>query len=66
MAAIAIFNLSKPGERRLKMNEVKIHTMQMDKQGKPYLLFEHKDFPLGKLRADFDGEDWACDLDDLD
>ena len=66
MASIAIFKSSEPGERRLKVSSVTVHAMQMDKEGKPYMLFEHKDFPLGALRAEFDGEDWACDLDDLD
>lgn len=66
MAHIAIFKTSEPGERHLKVNSVSMHAMQMDKDNKPYMLFEHKDFPLGVLRADFDGEDWVCDLDDLD
>jgi len=30
---------------------------------KPYILFEHKDYPLGALRAEFDGTYWDCDLD---
>ena len=28
----------------------------------PYILFEHKDYPLGALRAEFDGTYWSCDL----
>jgi hypothetical protein len=26
-------------------------------------MFDHEDYPLGSLRADFDGEVWCCDLD---
>ena len=28
----------------------------------PYILFEHRDYPLGALRAEFDGTYWSCDL----
>jgi len=35
----------------------------MDYQSRPYILFEHKDFPLGALRADFMDGNWYCDLD---
>lgn len=29
---------------------------------KPYILFEHEDFPLGALEAEYNGEHWECDL----
>jgi len=38
-------------------------SMKMDYNGAPYLLFEHKDFPLGGLYATFDGSVWQCDMD---
>ena len=28
----------------------------------PYILFEHRDYPLGALRAEFNGTEWECDL----
>ena len=28
----------------------------------PYILFEHEDFPLGALEAEYNGGHWACDL----
>jgi hypothetical protein len=28
----------------------------------PYILFEHSDYPLGALRAEFNGSEWECDL----
>ena len=29
----------------------------------PYILFEHPDFPLGALRAEYKDNNWECDLD---
>ena len=53
------------GEARyIPLNEVNIHTQKIcEFTGAPYILFEHKDYPLGALRAEFDGEYWDCDLD---
>ena len=52
------------GEARyLKLDEVNIVTQKIDYYGKPYIIFEHPDFPLGGLRAEFNGERWCCDLD---
>jgi hypothetical protein len=31
--------------------------------GRPYIMFEHEDYPLGALIATFDGEYWQADLD---
>ena len=49
--------------RFIELDEVNIVTQKIDYQGRPYILFEHKDFPLGALSATFDGNYWACDLD---
>ena len=51
------------GEARyLELDEVNIVTQNIH-NGRPYILFEHKDYPLGALHAEFDGEYWDCDLD---
>ena len=51
------------GEARyLELDEVNIVTQSIW-NGRPYILFEHKDYPMGALRAEFDGEVWDCDLD---
>ena len=60
---ICIFNTSIPGERMIALDDVAIRCFKMDQDGKPYIMFDHKDYPLGSLRADFDGEVWCCDLD---
>jgi hypothetical protein len=44
-------------------NDVNVVTMKMDYNNKPYILFEHSDYPLGALRADFMDGNWYCDLD---
>jgi len=49
--------------RFLQLDEVNIVSQKIDYNGKPYILFEHKDYPLGGLYATFDGEYWDCDLD---
>ena len=53
------------GEARyLKLDEVNIVTQKIDTfTGAPYILFEHADYPLGALNAQFDGTYWDCDLD---
>jgi len=50
------------GERFLKLDEVNIVSQKIDYNGAPYILFEHKDYPLGALSATFDGTYWSCDL----
>ena len=60
---IRIFNSAVPGERLVQLDEVNIVSMKMEYDGTPYILFEHKDFPLGGLYATFDGELWQCDMD---
>ena len=52
------------GEARfLQLDEVNIVSQKIDSNGRPYILFEHKDYPGGALQAQFDGEYWDCDLD---
>ena len=59
---IRIFNSAVKGERTLQLDEVNIVSHKIDYMGKPYILFEHSDYPLGALMASFDGEIWQCDL----
>ena len=49
--------------RYVELSEVNIVSQKIDYTGRPYILFEHQDFPLGALRAEFDGTYWDCDLD---
>jgi len=50
--------------REIPLSEVNIHVQKIDPYtSAPYILFEHKDFPLGALKAEFDGSYWQCDLD---
>ncbi len=51
-------------ERFVSLDEVNIVTQKIcEFTGAPYILFEHKDFPLGALKAVYDGKYWDCDLD---
>ena len=49
--------------REIPMDEVTVVSMKMDYNGAPYILFEHADFPLGALRAEYRNDVWECDLD---
>jgi hypothetical protein len=49
--------------RKIPLDEVNIVTQNISVYGKPYILFEHKDYPLGALQAIYNGEHWSCDLD---
>lgn len=61
---IRIFNSALEGERRIPLNEVKIHSQSICKfTSRPYIMFEHKDFPLGLLKAEYRLDTWECDLD---
>lgn len=62
---IKIFNsaYSQSQVRYLELDDVQIVSQKIDYAGKPYILFEHVDYPLGALAATFNGEYWACDLD---
>lgn len=65
MADICIFNSARrDSERRwISVDDVNVVTMKMDYDNRPYVMFEHVDFPLGALRADFKDGNWYCDLD---
>ena len=63
---IKVFNSAygpSSAERLIPLDEVNIVSQKIDYNGAPYILFEHKDYPLGALMATFDGSVWACDLD---
>ena len=64
MADICIFNsATRNSERRwISVEDVNVVEMKMDWQNKPYILFEHEDYPLGALRADFMDGNWYADL----
>ena len=50
--------------RDIPLSEVNIREQSINcYTGAPYILFEHKDYPLGALNASFDGTYWDCDLD---
>ena len=51
-------------ERYVSLDDVNVVTQKIcSSSSAPYILFEHPDFPLGALRADYNGEHWSCDLD---
>ena len=63
---IKVFNSAygrNSAERLIPLDEVNIVSQKIDYNGAPYILFEHKDYPLGALMATFDGSVWECDLD---
>ena len=61
---IKVFNSAyrNSAERLIPLDEVNIVSQKIDYSGAPYILFEHKDYPLGALMATYDGSVWACDL----
>jgi hypothetical protein len=62
---IKIFNSAyrNSEERLIPLDEVNIVSQKICQwTSAPYILFEHKDFPLGALRAEFDGTYWVADL----
>ena len=63
---IKVFNSAygaSSAERLIPLDEVNIVSQKISYDGKPYILFEHKDYPLGALMASYDGNVWECDLD---
>ena len=61
---IRVFNSALEGERFIPLDEVKIHSQNIcEFTARPYIMFEHKDFPLGLLKAEFRSNTWECDLD---
>jgi hypothetical protein len=65
MADICIFNSAyrESQKRWISVDDVNVVTMKMDYLNRPYMLFEHKDYPLGALCATFQDGNWYCDLD---
>lgn len=62
---IRVFNSAyrNSAERLIALDEVNIVTQGIETYtGVPYILFEHKDYPLGALNASFDGTYWQCDM----
>jgi len=62
---IRIFNSAyrNSEERWISLDDVNVVTQSICSVfSSPYILFEHKDFPLGALRAEFNGDHWSCDL----
>ena len=60
---IRIFNSALDGERFIPLNEVNVHVQKIDEfTGAPYIIFEHSDFPLGGIVAQYDGEYWQADM----
>ena len=49
--------------RYIELEEVNIRVNKIGTNGVPYILFEHEDYPLGALRATYNGSYWECDLD---
>ena len=49
--------------REIEMSEVNVEVMSMEHDGSPYIIFSHPDFPLGSLKATYDGVYWQCDMD---
>jgi len=50
--------------REIPLSEVNIHVQKIDEwSGAPYIIFEHRDYPLGGLKATFTADYWSCDLD---
>ena len=50
--------------RHIALEDVTIMTQGICQWTKrPYIFFEHKDYPLGPLRADYYDNEWKCDLD---
>lgn len=64
---IKVFNsaYANGDHKMIPLKDVIIQSQDMDYGGRPYIMFEHKDYPLGALRAQFDSREalWLCDLD---
>jgi len=48
--------------KMIPLDEVNIVSQKINEHGAPYILFEHRDYPLGALSAEFNGFEWECDL----
>jgi hypothetical protein len=47
----------------LNTDDVTIQKTDLTVEGRPYIMFEHENYPLGALMAVYDGKFWQCDLD---
>ena len=66
MATIRIFNSAygiDSDEVLIDTEEVTVQKHGLTTQGKPYIMFEHNNYPLGALMVMYDGTYWQCDLD---
>ena len=62
---IRIYNSAYRGseDRWISLEDVTIQTQGICPVfSTPYILFEHKDFPLGALKAEYMDNNWQCDL----
>jgi len=62
---IRVFNSAyrNSSERLIPLSEVNVVLQKIcEWTSAPYILFEHEDYPLGALRAEFDGTYWQCDM----
>jgi len=60
---IRVFTTGLEGERWIPMDEVNIVTQGLCPLfSSPYILFEHEDFPLGAVKAEYNGDRWEADL----
>jgi hypothetical protein len=49
--------------KMIPLNEVNVVTQNICMYtGRPQILFEHKDYPLGALVAEYRNDEWECDL----
>lgn len=64
MGMIKVFNSAYWGESKyIPFDEVKIHSQDIcEFTARPYIMFEHADYPLGMLKAEFRKDTWECDL----
>ena len=61
---IRIFTTGREGERFINLCDVNIITQKIcEWTSVPYIIFEHEDYPLGGLRAEYKNNVWECDLD---
>ena len=62
---IQIFNSAINHNERteLPLSAVKIQEQNIcELTARPYIMFEHSSYPLGALKAEYNGKVWICDL----
>ena len=61
---IRVHTTGQQGERWIPLDEVNIVTQGIDPVfSSPYILFEHDDYPLGAVKAEYKDGHWDADLD---